>query len=61
MHGNIHGKKGTGAAGKSLKGDKNNPAYYRNYVKEMNKAISSGNTAYAREINRAHSLDSGNS
>jgi hypothetical protein len=53
MHGGIH----TGPnAGKSLKGDKNNDKYYANYVVQMNKANSSGQFDYAREINRAHSL-----
>jgi hypothetical protein len=43
-------------AGKSLKGDRNNDAYYANYVREMNKANANKNKAYADEINRAHSL-----
>jgi len=53
MHGNIH----TGPnAGKSLKGDRNNDAYYANYVRVMQEANRTGNYAHANEVNRAHSL-----
>jgi len=46
--------------GKSLRGDKNNLKMYQNYVTTMNKAIAEGKTALAWEINKTHSLNSGN-
>ena len=53
----MHGAGHSGPnSGKSLKGDRNNDKYYANYVNEMNKANSSGQFDYAKEINRAHSL-----
>ena len=53
----MHGPGHSGPnSGKSLKGDRNNNAYYDNYVRAMNEANKSGNTAQANEINRAHSL-----
>ena len=56
QHGNPNSKN----PGKSLKGDKNNAAMYQNYVNTMNKAIKEGKTALAWEINKTHSLHSGN-
>lgn len=53
----MHGAGHSGPnSGKSLKGDRNNDAYYNNYVRAMNEANKSGNIAHANEINRAHSL-----
>jgi len=53
----MHGPGHSGSnSGKSLRGDRNNDAYYANYVREMDKANKSGNFSYASEINRAHSL-----
>jgi hypothetical protein len=53
----MHGAGHSGPnSGESLKGDRNNDNYYANYVNSMNKANSSGQFDYAREINRAHSL-----
>lgn len=53
MHGSGHSGRN---AGKSLRGDRNNDAYYANYVRAMEEANKSGNRAKALEINRAHSL-----
>lgn len=53
MHGPGHSGRN---AGKSLRGDRNNDAYYANYVRAMKEANRQGNRAYALEINRAHSL-----
>ena len=53
MHGPGHSGRN---AGKSLRGDRNNDAYYANYVRVMQEANRAGNYAHAREVNRAHSL-----
>jgi hypothetical protein len=53
MHGAGHSGRN---AGKSLRGDRNNDAYYANYVRVMNEANKSGNYSHAKEVNRAHSL-----
>lgn len=53
MHGAGHSGRN---AGKSLRGDRNNDAYYKNYVRVMNEANKSGNYSHAKEVNRAHSL-----
>jgi len=53
----MHGPGHSGPnSGKSLRGDRNNDAYYANYVRAMNEANKKGNRAHALEINRAHSL-----